>query len=42
MKMLFLQRQVELILSLLGEVNGQYQVVLLHRLGHLTGNFTLE
>lgn len=28
--------------SLAGEVNGQYQVVLLHRLGHLTGNFTLE
>ena len=43
MKMLFLQRQVELILSLLaGEANGQYQVVLLHRLGHLTGSFTLE
>lgn len=28
--------------SLAGEANGQYQVVLLHRLGHLTGSFTLE
>ena len=28
--------------SLAGETSGQYQVVLLHQLGHLTGNFTLE
>ena len=28
--------------SLAGEVSGQYQVVLLHQLGHLTGNFTLK
>ena len=28
--------------SLAGEVKGQYQVVLLHKLGHLTGDFTLE
>ena len=28
--------------SLAGEANGQYQVVLLRRLGHLTGSFTLE
>lgn len=28
--------------SLAGEANGQYQVVLLHRLGHLTSSFTLE
>ena len=28
--------------SLAGEANGQYKVVLLHRLGHLTGSFTLE
>ena len=27
--------------SLAGETSGQYQVVLLHQLGHLTGNFTL-
>lgn len=29
-------------ISLDGEVGGQYQIVLLHQLGHLTGNFTLE
>lgn len=29
-------------ISLAGEVGGQYQIVLLHQLGHLTGNFTLE
>lgn len=29
-------------ISLAGEASGQYQVVLLHQLGHLTGNFTLE
>ena len=28
--------------SLAGERRGQYQDVLLHQLGHLTGNFTLE
>lgn len=28
--------------SLAGEANGQYQVVLVHQLGHLTGNFTLD
>lgn len=29
-------------ISLDGEVGGQYQIVLLHQLGHLTGNFTLD
>lgn len=28
--------------SLAGEARGQYQLVMLHRLGHLTGNFTLK
>ncbi|WP_297906480.1 DUF3244 domain-containing protein [uncultured Parabacteroides sp.] len=29
-------------LSLAGEASGRYQVVLLHQLGYLTGDFTLE
>lgn len=29
-------------ISLDGEASGQYQIVMLHKLGHLTGDFTLE
>lgn len=29
-------------ISLVGEASGQYQIVMLHKLGHLTGDFTLE